>query len=130
MGDFLKENAAHIHFMDLKPKHVSEPALRRSFMTQPEVQIAAIREVYEDGLGELMRQHAELGNKIAAQENKIDAQRRTGRPARALVPQREQLRELEQRRGIWSIGSTRRSSMPAISSRSTSSAGTASPRTA
>ncbi|MGA3770290.1 hypothetical protein ACI2TP_16900 [Ralstonia nicotianae] len=98
-GDFLKEDAAHIHFMDLKPKHVSEPALRRSFMTQPEVQIAAIREVYEDGLGELMRQHAELGNKIAEQENKIDAQRRTGRPARALVPQREQLRELEQRRG-------------------------------
>lgn len=84
MGDFLKEDAAHIHFMDLKPKHVSEPALRRSFMTQPEVQIAAIREVYEDGLGELMRQHAELGNKIAEQENKIDAQRRTGRPARAL----------------------------------------------
>nr|WP_259422226.1 hypothetical protein [Ralstonia pseudosolanacearum] len=100
-GDFLKEGAARIHFTKLKPEHVSEPALRRSFMTQPEVQIAAIREVYEDGLGELMRQHAELENKIGKQENKIEAQRRTGTPARALVPQREQLRNLEQQQ--WDL---------------------------
>ncbi|MEF9386099.1 hypothetical protein V4890_10785 [Ralstonia solanacearum species complex bacterium KE056] len=100
-GDFLKEGAARIHFTKLKPEHVSESALRRSFMTQPEVQIAAIREVYEDGLGELMRQHAELESKIGKQENKIEAQRLTGTPARALVPQREQLRGLEQQR--WDV---------------------------
>ncbi|AXW64139.1 hypothetical protein CJO94_20625 (plasmid) [Ralstonia solanacearum] len=89
-GDFLKKDAANVHFTQLKPEHVSESALRRSFMTQAEVQVAAIREVYEDALGELMRQHTELKDKIGAQQST-----RTRTPVRALAPQREQLWELE-----------------------------------
>ncbi|WP_231654706.1 hypothetical protein [Ralstonia solanacearum] len=100
-GDFLKEDAARIHFTDLKPEHVSESALRRSFMTQPEVQIAAIREVYEDGLGELMCQHAELRNKLGERGRRISEQQRMGTPARALVPQRRQLQDLEHR--LWDL---------------------------
>jgi hypothetical protein len=86
-ADFLTEDAARIHFMDLQPKHISEAALRRSFTTQPEVQVAAIREVYEDALGELILKHAKLEQEIGAQLN-------IGTPARALVPQRERLLQL------------------------------------
>ncbi|WP_423246242.1 hypothetical protein [Pseudomonas syringae] len=84
-GDFLKDNAANIHFKDLTVEHISESKLRQSFLTQPEVQIAAIREVYEDTIGELMR-------RLEMQKD-IDVQREAGRPMRALAL--KQLRELD-----------------------------------
>ncbi len=87
-GDFLKEEAGHIHFKNLTVRDVSESALRKSFMTQPEVQVAAIREVYEDALGELMRQHAEL-------KKSIDVRQEGATPVRALVPQDPKLIDLE-----------------------------------
>ena len=90
-GDFLTEGAARIHFKDLRPEHVSEAALRRSFVTQPEVQIAAVREVYEDALGEWVHEHAEL-------ERKIDAMQGSGTASeRALTPHRTRLAELTER---------------------------------
>lgn len=67
-ADFLTAGAARIHFKDLRPEHVSEAALRRSFQTQAEVQVAAIREVYEDELGELMRQQVKLEQATGARE--------------------------------------------------------------
>lgn len=67
-ADFLRADAARIHFKDLRPEHVSEAALRRSFQTQAEVQVAAIREVYEDELGELMRQQVKLEQATGAEE--------------------------------------------------------------
>ncbi len=85
-GDFLKDNAANIHFKDLTVEHISESKLRQSFLTQPEVQIAAIREVYEDTIGELMRRRLEM-------QKDIDVQREAGRPMRALAL--KQLRELD-----------------------------------
>ncbi|WP_206956659.1 hypothetical protein [Trinickia acidisoli] len=87
-GDFLTAGAARIHFKDLRPEHVSEAALRRSFMTQPEVQIAAVREVYEDALGEWVQQHAELERKVGAMESSGTT------PVRALMPHRAQLAQL------------------------------------
>jgi hypothetical protein len=41
-------------------------ALRKAFILQPELQVTAIREVYENELGEMVRQHVELDQKIAA----------------------------------------------------------------
>lgn len=90
-GDFLTEGAARIHFKDLRPEHVSEAALRRSFTTQPEVQIAAVREVYEDALGEWIHEHAELERKIRA----LQAGGTT--PERTLAPHRTRLAELTER---------------------------------
>lgn len=87
-GDFLTEGAARIHFRDLTTEHVSEAALRRSFTTQPEVQIAAVREVYEDALGEWVQQHAELERKVGAMESSGTT------PVRALMPHRTQLAQL------------------------------------
>jgi len=90
-GNFLTEGAASIHFKDLRPEHVSEAALRRSFITQPEVQIAAVREVYEDALGEWIHEHAEL-------EQKIGAMQAAGTtPEHALAPHRARLTELTER---------------------------------
>ncbi|PMS09007.1 hypothetical protein FNF07_27940 [Trinickia caryophylli] len=67
-ADFLSTDAARIHFKDLRCEHLSEAALRRVFITQPEVRIAAVREVYEDALGELLREHAELERKLGASD--------------------------------------------------------------
>jgi hypothetical protein len=90
-GDFLTEDAGRIHFKDLRPEHISEAALRRAFMTQPEVQISAVREVYEDALGELVQEHAEL-------ERKIGLMPTSGTSAvRALTSHRERLGELAKR---------------------------------
>jgi hypothetical protein len=90
-GDFLTEDAGRIHFKDLRPEHISEDALRRAFLTQPEVQISAVREVYEDALGELVQEHAEL-------EHKIGVMQASGTtPVRALTPHRERLGELAKR---------------------------------
>ncbi|MGF6483121.1 hypothetical protein [Paraburkholderia sp. JPY419] len=86
-ANFLHENAAHIHFKDLKPEHISERALRQSFITQSEVQVAAIREVYEDTLGEWMHRRVELERKIGVMES-------TGMAARAIWPHRAHLRGL------------------------------------
>jgi len=86
-ADFLTAAAARVHFKDLRPEHVSEAALRRSFQTQPEVQVAAIREVYEDELGDLMYRHQQL-------EQMIEVQARTGKSTAALAPQRERLTRL------------------------------------
>ncbi|WAH66490.1 hypothetical protein [Xanthomonas hortorum] len=69
-GDFLKDDAAKIHFKELTAEHVSESKLRQSFLTQPEVQIAAIREVYEDALGQLIRQRAEAHKGIDVQSER------------------------------------------------------------
>ena len=90
-GDFLTEDAARIHFKNLKPEHVSEAALRQAFMTQPELQVAAIREVYEDGLGDCVQEHAELERKIGAMEAAAKM------PASALMPHRRKLAELAER---------------------------------
>ncbi|MBW8831259.1 MAG: hypothetical protein JF606_17915 [Burkholderiales bacterium] len=89
-ADFLTKDAARIHFKDLQPGHVCEAALRRSFMTQPEVQIGAIREVYEDALGELMRMRVKL-------EDAISAQQRASKPAPELDQKRERLQKLQQK---------------------------------
>jgi hypothetical protein len=86
-ADFLRADAARVHFKDLRPEHVSEAALRRSFQTQPEVQVAAIREVYEDELGDLMGRHQTL-------EQAIGDQVRAGKSSAALAPQRERLAHL------------------------------------
>lgn len=90
-GDFLTEGAGRIHFKDLRPEHVSETALRRSFTTQPEVQIAAVREVYEDALGEWVHEHAELERKVGAMESSGTT------PERSLMPHRARLTELTER---------------------------------
>ena len=90
-GDFLTEGAARIHFKDLRPEHVSEAALRASFMTQPQVQIAAVREVYEDALGEWVHEHAELERKVG----RMEASGTT--PEHALMPHRMRLAELTYR---------------------------------
>jgi hypothetical protein len=87
-ADFLTPDAARVHFKDLRPEHVSEAALRRSFQTQAEVQVAAIREVYEDELGDLMRQRHDL-------EQVIKVQVRAGKSVEALAPPRERLEHLE-----------------------------------
>jgi hypothetical protein len=89
-ADFLTPEAGRVHYKDLRPEHVSESALRRSFMTQPEVQVAAIQEVYEDALGRLVRKHAKLGRTLHAPQP-------AGTPARALDPRRTALSDLEQR---------------------------------
>lgn len=86
-ANFLKPDAARVHFKDLGAQHVDEAALRRSFQTQPEVQVAAIREVYEDELGDLMRKQLKL-------EQAIDVQVRAGKSAEALAPQQERLTHL------------------------------------
>ena len=86
-ADFLKPEAARIHFKDLRPEHVSESALRRSFQTQAEVQVAAIREVYDDELGDLMRKQVKL-------EQSIDAQVRAGKPEPAIAAQRDKLADV------------------------------------
>lgn len=86
-ADFLTGGAARIHFKDLRPEHVDEAALRRSFQTQPEVQVAAIREVYEDELGHLLYQHQKLEKSIAVQV-------RAGKSAQALAPRQERLAHL------------------------------------
>ncbi|WP_208619540.1 hypothetical protein [Xanthomonas populi] len=83
-GDFLKDDAAKIHFKNLTTEHVSESKLRQSFLTQPQVQIAAIREVYEDAIGQLMRRRAEL-------QKHIDVQCEAGTPMRALALQQQEL---------------------------------------
>lgn len=88
-ADFVTKDAARIHFTDLQAEHVYEAALRRSFTTQPEIQIAAIREVYEDALGELMRKRMKL-------ETAIDTQERSSKPARDLAQKREHLQKLQQ----------------------------------
>ena len=90
-GDFLTQEAAHIHFKDLTVDHISEAKLRKAFVTQPEVQIAAIREVYEDALGDWVREHAELEHEIGA----LQASGTT--PVRALAPHRTKLAELTER---------------------------------
>ena len=90
-GDFLTDGAGHIHFKDLRPEHISETALRRSFTTQPEVQIAAVREVYEDALGEWVHEHAELERKVGAMESSGTT------PERSLMPHRARLTELTER---------------------------------
>ena len=90
-GDFLTREAAHVHFKDLTVDHISEAKLRKAFVTQPEVQIAAVREVYEDALGDWVREHAQL-------EHKIGVMQASGTtPARALTPHRTKLAELTER---------------------------------
>ena len=91
-ANFLKPDAARVHFKDLGHQHVEEAALRRSFQTQSEVQVAAIREVYEDELGDLMRQQQKL-------DQAIKAQVRAGKSAEALAPQRDRLAHLERQFG-------------------------------
>ena len=86
-ADFLKPDATRVHFKDLGHEHVDEAALRRSFQTQPEVQVAAIREVYEDELGHLMYQHQKLEKSIAVQG-------RAGKSAQALAHRQERLARL------------------------------------
>lgn len=86
-ADFLVPDAARIDFRNLRREHVSEPALRQSFMTQAEVQIAALREVYEDALGDLVREYLETESKITASEN-ADA------PAPMDLPVRHRMAEL------------------------------------
>jgi len=87
-ADFRKDDAANLRYDELRVEHVSEQALRRTFMTQPEVQIAAIREVYEDALGALTRHLAEL-------EKDVLFQLRSGTPEHALVPRYQQSAELK-----------------------------------
>ena len=86
-ADFLKPEAARLHYAALTADHVDEVALRRLFMTQAEVRVAAVREVYEDALGELLRQQAKL-------QRTIDVQVSLGTPA-PLVPAQRRLLELE-----------------------------------
>jgi hypothetical protein len=88
-ANFLDEAAAKLHFKDLRPEHVSEPALRKTFVSQPELQIAAVREVYEDALGSLLRQQVKL-------EQEIDQKQRRGAGDDTLAPQRERLQTLHQ----------------------------------
>jgi hypothetical protein len=87
-ADFLNDDAAKVHFKDLTVAHVSESKLRRSFLTQPEVQVAAVREVYEDAIGELLRRRAGM-------QEELDAQLEAGTPMRALAPDQSRLRELD-----------------------------------
>jgi len=86
-ADFLKPEAARLHYTALTAEHVDEAALRRLFMTQAEVRVGAVREVYEDALGELLRQQAEL-------RRAVDLQVSLGTPA-PLVPAQQRLLELE-----------------------------------
>lgn len=65
-GDFLLPQAAKRHFSELTAADVNEAALRQSFITQPEIRVAAIREVYEDAFATLIKEQLELERQIAA----------------------------------------------------------------
>lgn len=86
-ADFLVADAARLDFRTLGPQHVSESALRQSFMTQAEVQIAAVREVYEDALGDLVREYLETESKITAHQN-------AGAPAHLVQPMHHRIEQL------------------------------------
>ncbi len=86
-ANFLSEDAAKLHFKDLGPEHLSETALRKSFVSQPELQITAVREVYEDALGSLLRQEVTLEREIAQKQSK-------GVRENKLAPQRVRLQDL------------------------------------
>ncbi len=88
-ANFLGEGAANLHFKDLGPEHVSQAALRKAFVSQPELQIAAVREVYEDALGSLLQQQVKL-------EREIDQRQAKGAGDDTLAPQRERLQNLQQ----------------------------------
>jgi hypothetical protein len=64
-ANFLTEEAANVHFKDLLPEHVCEAALRNAFVLQPNLQVAAIREVYVDDLGERVLEHLKLQHQVA-----------------------------------------------------------------
>jgi hypothetical protein len=88
-GDFLLPQAAQRHFSELTAADVSEAALRQSFITQPEIQVAAIREVYEDALATLIKEQLDLERQIAAggsqQRPLAMLQRRSGELAEAIA---------------------------------------------
>jgi hypothetical protein len=86
-ADSLKPERDRLHYTALTSDDVDEAALRRLFMTQSEVRVAAVREVYEDALGELLRQRAKL-------QRKVDVQVAQGTPA-PLVPEQRRVLELE-----------------------------------
>jgi hypothetical protein len=88
-ANFLSEGAANIHFKDLGPEHVSEAALRKAFVSQPELQITAVREVYEDALGTLLQQQVKLTHEIEQEQAK-------GAGDDTLAPHRERLDNLHQ----------------------------------
>jgi hypothetical protein len=88
-ANFLSEGAANIHFKDLGPEHVSEAALRKAFVSQPELQITAVREVYEDALGSLLQQQVKLAHEIEQKQAK-------GAGDDTLAPHRERLQNLHQ----------------------------------
>jgi hypothetical protein len=86
-ADSLKPERERLHYAALTADDIDEAALRRLFMTQSEVRVAAVREVYEDALGELLHRHAKL-------QRKVDVQVAQGTPA-PLVPEQRRVLELE-----------------------------------
>lgn len=78
----LAEEARHLSVEELRPEHIDAKRVQALFALLPQMQIAGVREVYENRLGELLKETSRLETRIQALK---DAE---ADPPRKLVKQR------------------------------------------